>query len=71
MRISNIKQKNSQLKSLSKKRYVLFNERNQKMKEMESISKERFNTINIINDSRNTSKNRLNKKEKENYFSNL
>ena len=46
MRISNIKQKNSQLKSLSKKRYVLFNERNQKMKEMESISKERFNTIN-------------------------
>ena len=71
MRISNIKQKNSQLKSLSKKRYVLFNERNQKMKEMESISKERFNTINIISDSRNTSKNRLNKKEKENYFSNL
>ena len=72
MRISNIKQKNPQLKSLSKKRYVLFNERNQKLKsELISTSKERFNTINTLNDTRNTSKNRLNKKEKENYFSNL
>jgi hypothetical protein len=73
MRISNIKQKNPQLKSLSKKRYVLFNERNHKMKEIQNISKDRFNTINIISDTRNINKKRLNKKEKEkeNFFSNL
>ena len=69
MRISSLKQKNSQAKSLSKKRYVLFYERNQKIKsEIKLTSKEKYNTI---SDTRNTSKNRINKTEKENYFSNL
>ena len=68
MKISNLKQK-TQIKSLSKKRYVLFNERNQKLKsEYQSSSKERFNTISDI---RNSSKTRLNKKEKENYYNTL
>ena len=69
MRISSLKQKNSQAKSLSKKRYVLFYERRQKIKsEIKLTSKEKYNTI---SDTRNSSKNRINKTEKENYFSNL
>ena len=57
------------MKSKSKKKYVLIKKESKKMKSREqSKTNERYNTIGDI---KRNSKNKLSKKERENYFENL
>ena len=72
MRLSNTHLKKKAIKSKSKKKYVLIDDRNPRLKsEGPSYSNERFNTVGDIRNNSINKKRNSKKKSKESYFHNL
>ena len=72
MRLSNTHLKKKAIKSKSKKKYVLIDDRNPRLKsEGPSYSNERFNTVGDIRNNSINKKRNSKKKDKKNYYNKL